>query len=33
MGIKGTVIVPSGPSEEMKNINKTSPVANWNKRK
>ena len=33
MGIKGTVIVPRGPSEEMKNINKTSPVANWNKRK
>jgi hypothetical protein len=33
MGISGTVIVPSGPSEELKNINKTSPVSNWNKRK
>jgi hypothetical protein len=33
MGIKGTVIVPIGPSEELKNINVTSPVNDWNKRK
>jgi hypothetical protein len=33
MGVKGSVVVPSGPSEEIKNINTTSPINDWNKRK
>ena len=27
MGVKGTVVVPSGPSEEMPNVTAVSPVA------